>query len=72
MNLSKLVEGLKGDALGFVNKRPYFLCLFYVTTDREIELKNFLNLQVYFGKTNEMVCTLRPPAELVQMKLPDT
>lgn len=28
-------------------------------------------LQVYFGKTKEMVCTLRPPSEVV-MKLPDS
>ena len=28
--------------------------------------------QVYFGKTREMVCTLRPPAEIVQMRLPDS
>lgn len=29
-------------------------------------------LQVYFGKTKEMVCTLRPPAEIVQTRLPDS
>lgn len=29
-------------------------------------------MQVYFGKTKEMVCTLRPPAELVLVKLPDS
>jgi hypothetical protein len=28
-------------------------------------------LQVYFGKTKEMVCTLRPPSEVV-MRLPDS
>ncbi|KAK4354642.1 hypothetical protein RND71_026836 [Anisodus tanguticus] len=39
--------------------------------EMEGKLRNSLD-QVYFGKTNEMVCTLRPPAELVQMKLPDT
>uniref|UniRef100_M1BF23 F-actin-capping protein subunit beta n=1 Tax=Solanum tuberosum TaxID=4113 RepID=M1BF23_SOLTU len=38
--------------------------------EMEGKLRNSLD-QVYFGKTNEMVCTLRPPAELVQMKLPD-
>ncbi|KAK9111146.1 hypothetical protein Scep_018665 [Stephania cephalantha] len=38
--------------------------------EMESKLRNSLN-QVYFGKTREMVCTLRPPAELVQLKLPD-
>ncbi|KAJ4966736.1 hypothetical protein NE237_018585 [Protea cynaroides] len=28
--------------------------------------------QVYFGKTKEMICTLRPPSEVVQMTMPDT
>ncbi|GKA39643.1 glyceraldehyde-3-phosphate dehydrogenase [Tanacetum coccineum] len=28
--------------------------------------------QVYFGKTKEMVCTLRPPSELLSMTLPDS
>lgn len=28
-------------------------------------------LQVYFGKTREMVCTLRPLPEGLQFKLPD-
>ncbi|GKV32465.1 hypothetical protein SLEP1_g41071 [Rubroshorea leprosula] len=27
--------------------------------------------QVYFGKTKEMVCTLRPPSEVAPMRLPD-
>ncbi|GKD56737.1 probable F-actin-capping protein subunit beta, partial [Tanacetum coccineum] len=38
----------------------------------ELEGKlNQLN-QVYFGKTKEMVCTLRPPSELLSMTLPDS
>ncbi|KAJ4867193.1 hypothetical protein Bca4012_057608 [Brassica carinata] len=37
----------------------------------EGKLRNSLD-QVYFGKTREMVCTLRPPAEIVQMRLPDS
>ncbi|KAL7245793.1 hypothetical protein ACSBR2_001013 [Camellia fascicularis] len=37
----------------------------------EGKLRNSLD-QVYFGKTKEMVCTLRPPAELVEMRLPDS
>ncbi|XP_021729432.1 probable F-actin-capping protein subunit beta [Chenopodium quinoa] len=37
----------------------------------EGKLQNSLD-QVYFGKTREMVCTLRPPAELATMKLPDS
>ncbi|GJU33934.1 probable F-actin-capping protein subunit beta [Tanacetum coccineum] len=28
--------------------------------------------KVYFGKTKEMVCTLRPPSELLSMTLPDS
>lgn len=36
----------------------------------EGKLRNSLE-QVYFGKTKEMVCTLRPPAELLQMRYPD-
>ncbi|GJY36971.1 DNA polymerase epsilon catalytic subunit A [Tanacetum coccineum] len=32
-------------------------------------LRNQLD-QVYFGKTKEMVCTLRPPSELLSMTLP--
>ncbi|KAL2519852.1 putative F-actin-capping protein subunit beta [Forsythia ovata] len=39
--------------------------------EMESKLRNSLD-QVYFGKTKEMVCTLRPPSELVQMKLPDS
>lgn len=37
--------------------------------EMESKLRNSLD-QVYFGKTKEMVCTLRPPAEVV-MRLPD-
>ncbi|XP_057469441.1 probable F-actin-capping protein subunit beta [Actinidia eriantha] len=39
--------------------------------EMEGKLRNSLD-QVYFGKTKEMVCTLRPPSELLQMKLPDS
>ncbi|KAK9269910.1 hypothetical protein L1049_025483 [Liquidambar formosana] len=39
--------------------------------EMESKLRNSLD-QVYFGKTKEMVCTLRPPAEVVQMRLPDS
>ncbi|XP_042475300.1 probable F-actin-capping protein subunit beta [Macadamia integrifolia] len=28
--------------------------------------------QVYFGKTKEMICTLRPPSEVVQLRIPDS
>ncbi|PIN20587.1 F-actin capping protein, beta subunit [Handroanthus impetiginosus] len=38
--------------------------------EMESKLRNSLD-QVYFGKTKEMVCTLRPPAELLQPVLPD-
>uniref|UniRef100_A0A2P2JHK9 F-actin-capping protein subunit beta n=2 Tax=Rhizophora mucronata TaxID=61149 RepID=A0A2P2JHK9_RHIMU len=37
--------------------------------EMEGKLRNSLD-QVYFGKTKEMVCTLRPPAEII-MRLPD-
>lgn len=37
----------------------------------EGKLRNSLD-QVYFGKTKEMVCTLRPPSELLQMRLPES
>lgn len=37
--------------------------------EMEGRLRNSLD-QVYFGKTKEMVCTLRPPSELLQGKLP--
>ncbi|XP_074264419.1 F-actin-capping protein subunit beta [Silene latifolia] len=39
--------------------------------EMEGKLRNSLD-QVYFGKTREMVCTLRPPAEVVSMKLPNS
>ncbi|KAL3845865.1 hypothetical protein ACJIZ3_003268 [Penstemon smallii] len=39
--------------------------------EMEGKLRNSLD-QVYFGKTKEMVCTLRPPSELVQTRLPDS
>ncbi|GAV76683.1 F_actin_cap_B domain-containing protein [Cephalotus follicularis] len=39
--------------------------------EMESKLRNSLD-QVYFGKTREMVCTLRPPFEVVQMRLPDS
>lgn len=39
--------------------------------EMESKLRNSLD-QVYFGKTKEMVCTLRPPAEVVLMRLPDS
>ncbi|GAB2277790.1 hypothetical protein Dimus_012494 [Dionaea muscipula] len=40
--------------------------------EMESKLRNSLD-QVYFGKTREMVCTLRPPAELApQVRLPDS
>uniref|UniRef100_A0A9I9DK39 F-actin-capping protein subunit beta n=1 Tax=Cucumis melo TaxID=3656 RepID=A0A9I9DK39_CUCME len=38
--------------------------------EMESKLRNSLD-QVYFGKTKEMVCTLRPPSEVLHMKLPD-
>ncbi|CAL5414825.1 unnamed protein product [Camellia sinensis] len=38
--------------------------------EMESKLRNSLD-QVYFGKTKEMVCNLRPPSELLQMRLPD-
>lgn len=38
--------------------------------EMEGKLRNSLD-QVYFGKTKEMVCTLRPPSEVV-MRLPET
>ncbi|KAA8537979.1 hypothetical protein F0562_027439 [Nyssa sinensis] len=37
----------------------------------EGKLRNSLD-QVYFGKTKEMVCTLRPPSELAQVRLPNS
>ncbi|KAL0352471.1 UNVERIFIED_CONTAM: putative F-actin-capping protein subunit beta [Sesamum calycinum] len=39
--------------------------------EMESKLRNSLD-QVYFGKTKEMVCTLRPPSEIVEMRLPDS
>ncbi|XP_022768003.1 probable F-actin-capping protein subunit beta isoform X2 [Durio zibethinus] len=39
--------------------------------EMEGKLRNSLD-QVYFGKTREMVCTLRPPSEVAQMRLPDS
>ncbi|KAE8684534.1 putative F-actin-capping protein subunit beta [Hibiscus syriacus] len=39
--------------------------------EMEGKLRNSLD-QVYFGKTREMVCTLRPPNEVVQMRLPSS
>ncbi|KAI3465413.1 hypothetical protein Pfo_022076 [Paulownia fortunei] len=39
--------------------------------EMESKLRNSLD-QVYFGKTKEMVCTLRPPSEIVQTRLPDS
>lgn len=39
--------------------------------EMESKLRNSLD-QVYFGKTKEMVCTLRPPSEVIQMRLPDS
>ncbi|KAI4320464.1 hypothetical protein MLD38_033940 [Melastoma candidum] len=36
--------------------------------EMESKLRNSLD-QVYFGKTREMVCTLRPPAEITQMRM---
>ncbi|XP_031392763.1 probable F-actin-capping protein subunit beta [Punica granatum] len=39
--------------------------------EMESKLRNSLD-QVYFGKTKEMVCILRPPAEVAPMRLPDS
>lgn len=40
--------------------------------EMESKLRNSLD-QVYFGKTREMVCTLRPPVELAQqVRLPES
>ncbi|XXG61336.1 hypothetical protein AAC387_Pa04g3022 [Persea americana] len=38
--------------------------------EMESKLRNSLD-QVYFGKTKEMVCILRPPLEVVQPRLPE-
>ncbi|PIA47890.1 hypothetical protein AQUCO_01400468v1 [Aquilegia coerulea] len=39
--------------------------------EMESKLRNSLD-QVYFGKTREMVCMLRPPSEVLQVRLPDS
>lgn len=39
--------------------------------EMESKMRNSLD-QVYFGKTKEMVCTLRPPAEITQMRMPES
>ncbi|KAI3986088.1 hypothetical protein MKX01_031203 [Papaver californicum] len=39
--------------------------------EMESKLRNSLD-QVYFGKTREMVCTLRPPAEVAQLRISET
>lgn len=39
--------------------------------EMESKLRNSLD-QVYFGKTREMVCTLRPPAEVLQLRISDS
>ncbi|KAL5703542.1 hypothetical protein ACHQM5_022078 [Ranunculus cassubicifolius] len=39
--------------------------------EMESKLRNSLD-QVYFGKTREMVCTLRPPAEVLQLRIPES
>lgn len=39
--------------------------------EMEGKLRNSLD-QVYFGKTREMVCTLRPPPEVIQHRIPDS
>ncbi|CAK8573301.1 unnamed protein product [Lathyrus sativus] len=39
--------------------------------EMESKLRNSLD-QVYFGKTREMVCTLRPPSEVVQLRIPES
>ncbi|CAJ2629783.1 unnamed protein product [Trifolium pratense] len=39
--------------------------------EMEGKLRNSLD-QVYFGKTREMVCTLRPPSEVAQMRMPES
>ncbi|KAK1301316.1 putative F-actin-capping protein subunit beta [Acorus calamus] len=38
--------------------------------EMEGKLRNSLD-QVYFGKTREMVCMLRPPPEVLQARMPD-
>ncbi|GKD45573.1 hypothetical protein Tco_1270218 [Tanacetum coccineum] len=37
-----------------------------------ITLLSIWQFQVYFGKTKERLCTLRPPSELLSMTLPDS
>ncbi|THG19512.1 hypothetical protein TEA_027418 [Camellia sinensis var. sinensis] len=39
--------------------------------DQNWKSHTVMQFQVYFGKTKEMVCNLRPPSELPQMRLPD-
>ncbi|KAI4352790.1 hypothetical protein L6164_007010 [Bauhinia variegata] len=39
--------------------------------EMEGKMRNSLD-QVYFGKTREMVCTLRPPSEVAQMRMPES
>ncbi|ONK65234.1 uncharacterized protein A4U43_C07F35050 [Asparagus officinalis] len=39
--------------------------------EMEGKLRNSLD-QVYFGKTREMVCTLRPPPEVIQHRMPES
>ena len=47
---------------------PSLICNFINT---EYEWNTLCHFQVYFGKTKEMICTLRPPSELVQTSLPE-
>ncbi|GJZ81631.1 reverse transcriptase domain-containing protein [Tanacetum coccineum] len=41
-------------------------------TSESITLLSIWQFQVYFGKTKERLCTLRPPSELLSMTLPDS
>lgn len=52
----------------------FYLILVFVLVVFPSQKENIIikkMLQVYFGKTKEMVCILRPPLEVVQPRLPE-
>ncbi|KAM1005817.1 hypothetical protein ACFX14_002734 [Malus domestica] len=67
-NMGRMIEEMESKLRNSLDQLLCFLTctLTFLHPALQLRLHN-----VYFGKTKEMVCTLRPPSEVV-MRLPDS
>lgn len=80
-NMGRMIEEMESKLRNSLDQVRFLPCLSVTWALKALVILYNLNMicssctiwimQVYFGKTKEMVCTLRPPSEVV-MRLPDS